>query len=81
MPSWACSLIESAAVSWGSLAAIMSYNTILRPLLDTEKQKNRLVLLVPAVIIFQLYAVSFMPTRRWQINKGEALKFSKSGWL
>ena len=74
MPSWACSLIESVAVTWGSLAAIMSYNTILRPLLNSEKLKNRLALLVPAVVIFQLYAIAFMPTRRWQINNGEALK-------
>tara|TARA_A100001035_G_scaffold49468_1_gene35886 strand:- start:276 stop:440 length:165 start_codon:yes stop_codon:yes gene_type:complete len=52
----------------------MSYNTILRPLLGTERERGRLTLLVPAIIIFQLYAIAFMPTRRWQINNGEALK-------
>ena len=76
LPSWSVTLIECLAVSWGSIAAVMSYKTILFPVLVNERGKDRarLLLLVPTVAIFQLYVIAFMPTRRWQINNGEALK-------
>lgn len=76
LPSWAVTLTESLAVTWGSIAGIMSYKTILFPVLanDRGRDRARLLLLVPTVVIFQLYVIAFMPTRRWQINNGEALK-------
>ena len=69
----ASTLIQCACVLWSSLAAIRSYYMILHPLVE-HRSRNKLLLLMPVVLLFEMYIIALVPMRRWQINHGEPVK-------
>jgi len=71
---FASTILQMIGVSWSATAAVMSYTVICRPKIPRIEDKKKLLLLIPVVILFQIYTVSLMPMRRWQINSGEKVK-------
>jgi len=63
-PIWLATLIECAAVLWASLSALLSYLMICRHI--PQSDKKRLLLLVPSILLMELYLISLLPIRRWQ---------------
>jgi hypothetical protein len=53
--------VEAIAVTWASTAAILSYFIVCN--VSSEK-KHRLTLLVPSVVLMELYLISLMPIKR-----------------
>jgi hypothetical protein len=60
-PIWINTLIEALAVCWSSSSAMLSYQIIYGNRELEERQK--LPLLLPAIILMGLYFVSLLPTR------------------
>ena len=58
---WLIYLIEIIAVFWATLAAILSYVIICNAPSD---KKHRLTLLVPSVLLMEMYIISLLPIRR-----------------
>ena len=68
-------LIQCASVLWSSFVAIRSYYMVLSPLIE-HPSRHKLLLLVPVVLLFELYIIALVPMRRWQINHGEPVKLA-----
>lgn len=59
-PIWLCTVLEIIAVIWASLAAFLSYLTIFN---TTPEVKKRLSLILPSVVLMELYLISLIPIR------------------
>jgi len=70
-----CTLLHMIGVLWSSTAALMGYQMIVRPLIAKTEERSKLLLLVPMVFLFQVYMITLVPMRRWQINGGQPVNF------
>jgi hypothetical protein len=68
----ASTIIQFFCVVYSMCAALMSYNMIIRPLIE-PRSRNKLLLLLPVVFLFELYIITLVPMRRWQINHGNPI--------
>ena len=70
-----CSILQIIGVMWSSTAALMGYQVIVRPLIAKDEDRSKLLLLLPVVLLFELYMITLVPMRRWQINNGQPITF------
>jgi hypothetical protein len=61
MPIWLATVLEIISIFWASIAAILSYSTILK---IAPQNKLRLQLLFPVVILMEIYLISIIPIHR-----------------
>jgi len=66
-----CTLLQIICVAYSGVAAVMSYNMIIKPLIVRSEDRNKLLLLLPIVFLFEAYIIALMPMRRFQINRGQ----------
>jgi hypothetical protein len=59
-PVWISTILESICIVWSASAAVLSYYTIL---IVSIEHKNKLKLLIPAVILMEIYLISLIPIR------------------
>ena len=64
-PVWVCTVFEIIAVIWSSLAAFFSYLLIFN---DVKEVKNRLILILPSVVLMEIYLLSLLPIRPPRFN-------------
>lgn len=69
-------VLQFVCVLWSSTSALLSYNQIIKPLIVTNQPSDRrkMLLLIPLVFLFELYIITLMPMRRWQINNGHPVR-------
>jgi hypothetical protein len=60
-PIWVSYLLEMAAILWAASAAVLSYNIVFS---GPSEKKSRLLLLLPSVILMELYLISLLPIKR-----------------
>lgn len=60
-PVWLAALLEILAVSWSSFAAILAYRMIASNV--PQEERKRFTLLVPTVVLMELYLISLFPIR------------------
>lgn len=58
---WLVYLFECIAIFWSTLAAILSYVIICNAPSD---KKHRLKMLIPSIILMEMYLISLLPMRR-----------------
>ena len=64
-PVWMCTIFEIIAVIWSSLAAFFSYLIVFN---DTAEVRKRLILLLPSVLLMEIYLISLLPIRPPRFN-------------
>jgi len=70
-----CTLLQMLGVAWSTTAALMGYQMIVRPLIANTEERSKLLLLLPMVFLFQMYIITLVPMRKWQINGGQPVSF------
>jgi hypothetical protein len=59
-PIWLCTIIQISAVIWSSQAAFLSYLIVFN---STPEVKKRLILILPSVVLMELYLFSLISVR------------------
>ena len=59
-PVWVCTVFEIIGVLWSSIAAFLSYLIVFNA---TPEIKKRLILILPSVILMEIYLISLLPIR------------------
>jgi len=70
-----CTVLQMLGVVWSATAALMGYQMIIRPLIASTEERSKLLLLLPMVFLFQIYMITLVPMRKWQINGGQPVSF------
>lgn len=60
-PVWIAYLLETLAIIWAAAAAVLSYNIVFS---GPSEKKSRLLLLLPSVVLLELYLMSLLPIKR-----------------
>ena len=59
-PIWICTMLQISAVIWSSQAAFLSYNIVFD---STPDLKKRLILILPSIVLMELYMFSLISVR------------------
>lgn len=66
-PIWLANVLECAALIWAATAAYLSYYMVWRAAASAQHRPH-VALLGPPILIMQLYMMSLLPIREWQLS-------------